>query len=233
MKIVLWKEPERSCNLQNKSNKKKWIKNIIWHKQKKDTCNINNISNDRIGINRYSFFGFSEKFLKKTLLRDKIIDSSFNHESADIIPFDNLKRRDIFLWSRKISPDFLSYLLTLKQKDFDLILSSLYYLNENIKKNPLFLSKEAYFNSMESIKTNQKSKLYILKQSFYTFNYHSKLWLTVYIPKTIRWFVYMWILFVITFALYEFDRILNIIEKGINTWYSDYGFLEKNPLDYD
>ncbi|EMR09791.1 hypothetical protein PNEG_01974 [Pneumocystis murina B123] len=185
MKIVLWKESEKSCDLQDKSNKKKWIKNMIWHKQNRDIRNENTISSDRIGLYRHSFFGFSRKFLKKTFfLRNKIIDPFFDDISEDIIVSDSFKRKDMSLWSRKISPDFLFYLLTLKQKDFGRILLNLYYLNENIKKNPLFLSKEAYCNSMESIKISQRSKLYILKQLFYTFNYYSKLWLTVYIPKT-------------------------------------------------
>ncbi|QSL66156.1 hypothetical protein MERGE_000531 [Pneumocystis wakefieldiae] len=220
MKIVLWKESDKSCDLQDKSNKKKWVKNIIGFKQNENICNRNTISGENNGLYKHSFFGFSRKLLKKAFLRDKIIDPLFNEISTDIIASYGPKTRDISLWSRKISPDLLSYLLTLKHKDLDPILLNLYYHNENIKKNPLFLSKETYSNSMELIKINQRGKLHILKQLFYTLNHYSKLWFTVYIHKTIRWIVYLWMLFVVTFALYEFHRTLNIIEMGINTWSS-------------
>ncbi|KTW29995.1 uncharacterized protein T551_01939 [Pneumocystis jirovecii RU7] len=209
----------KSQDLQNRFNKKGWIRNLLKNKKNKVSNKETYASEDILRLKKFSVLDFFAKSFKKSLFfMNRISGSSFNI-STDIVRSECSGIKNEFFFSKKLMKDYLFFLLALKQRDSDQFFSNRHYLSQNAKhknKYGLLLNKTCC-NSLKLIENDQKKDLYLPKK-LYPSSYCIKLWLTFYIPNIIRWFVYMWILFVITFALYELNRVLNMIEMGFNTW---------------
>ncbi|CCJ30822.1 unnamed protein product [Pneumocystis jirovecii] len=188
----------KSQDLQNRFNKKGWIRNLLKNKKNKVSNKETYASEDILRLKKFSVLDFFAKSFKKSLFfMNRISGSSFNI-STDIVRSECSGIKNEFFFSKKLMKDYLFFLLALKQRDSDQFFSNRHYLSQNAKhknKYGLLLNKTCC-NSLKLIENDQKKDLYL--------------------PK--KWFVYMWILFVITFALYELNRVLNIIEMGFNTW---------------